>query len=209
MCTGSLDPSDDYVMRPSTEDRHVQRVQHELCAHVVGHRPTDDAPAEDVEHDGEVQKAGPRWYVGDVGNPKLVRGVGNEPALDQIGRRSCVAIAARRDNALSPRSPWILRSRIKRATRCPREFLRRSAQHGCGGDRTSSAIGDRSPRFDRREERQHAAQMAGAAPRIEPALRDLEQPAQRADGDNRPDTLSRIRSFFGIRGLPGEPGRGF
>ena len=38
----------------STMDSHAQRVDDELGAHVVGHRPADDPPGVGVLHSGEV-----------------------------------------------------------------------------------------------------------------------------------------------------------
>jgi hypothetical protein len=40
--------------------RHVERVEHELFTHVSGHRPADDTTAENVEYNGQVQKAAKR-----------------------------------------------------------------------------------------------------------------------------------------------------
>ena len=85
-------------------DRHVERVDHKFFAHVVRHCPADDATAEDVEHDGKIQEAAPRRYVGDVSDPQLIRSVGGEATFHQIGRRSRIAITDRRRCGLAPRS---------------------------------------------------------------------------------------------------------
>jgi hypothetical protein len=57
------------------------------------HRPTDDAPTVDIENDGEIEKAGPRWNVGDVRDPELVGRVGVEFAPDEIGSWSRIGSA--------------------------------------------------------------------------------------------------------------------
>ncbi len=90
--------------RLATKDRHVERGDHELLAHVIRHRPADDATAEDVEHDGKIEKAAPCRNVRDVSNPELIRRVGGETALYEIGRRSSITIANRRDSGFATRS---------------------------------------------------------------------------------------------------------
>lgn len=52
---------------------------------MVGELPADDHPRVHVEDECRVQPALPGRYVGDVGEPQLVRSVGNEPTLDEIG----------------------------------------------------------------------------------------------------------------------------
>ena len=83
----------DDALGPPLLQRHVQRREHELGGHLLADRPADDAPAPDVEHDGQEDEAGPGGHVGHVGHPQLVRTVGHELALDQIGRRALPLIA--------------------------------------------------------------------------------------------------------------------
>ena len=66
-------------------DRHVERVEHDLGRETLGHGPAHDAPAEDVEHDRDVEEAGPRVHVRDVGDPRLVGRGGSEVARHQVG----------------------------------------------------------------------------------------------------------------------------
>src|SRR5665213_2000523 len=94
----------DHVLRPAPEDRHIERFEDEFGAQVVGHSPTDDATAEHVEYDSQVEKAGPRWDIGDIGNPELIRTVGAEVSIDKIRSRASVAIAHRRDDTFSSRN---------------------------------------------------------------------------------------------------------
>jgi hypothetical protein len=77
----------DDLARPPLAERHVQGVEDELGAQVEAHCPADDAPGEGVEDDGKVEEAGPGRDVGDVGNPELVRPLGPEIPIDQIGGR--------------------------------------------------------------------------------------------------------------------------
>ena len=57
------------------------------------HRPADDPGAERVEHDSEIQEAGRRRDLPDVGNPELIGAIGGEVAVHQVRRRPRVAIS--------------------------------------------------------------------------------------------------------------------
>jgi hypothetical protein len=50
-------------------DRHVEGVQHQLGAQVVGHRPADDPAGEAVQHNREVEPAAAGVLLSDVGHP--------------------------------------------------------------------------------------------------------------------------------------------
>ena len=52
---------------------------------MVGHRPADDQPGEQVLHVREVQEPFPGRDVGDVRRPRLVRAVRAKVALHQVG----------------------------------------------------------------------------------------------------------------------------
>jgi hypothetical protein len=54
-------------------DGHVEGVQDELGAQMVGHRPADDPPREGVQDHRQVQPALTGALLGDVGHPQLVR----------------------------------------------------------------------------------------------------------------------------------------
>lgn len=56
----------------------------------VSHASTDDASAEDIEHDGEVEKPRRRRDVGDIGEPELIRSRRAELPLDEFGGWCCV-----------------------------------------------------------------------------------------------------------------------
>ena len=55
--------------RPTSSYGSLQGGQHELCAHMVGDGPSDDAAAVEVDDDGQVQPAGPGAHVRDVRGP--------------------------------------------------------------------------------------------------------------------------------------------
>lgn len=74
-----------HVRRASLCRRHVKGVEDEAGVQRVAHAPAHDAPAEDIEHDGEVQKTRHRRDVRDVRDPELIgRGRAKRP-FDQIG----------------------------------------------------------------------------------------------------------------------------
>jgi hypothetical protein len=104
------------IFRPAHCQRHVQGVEHQLRVQGRRHRPADDAAAERIECDRQLEEAGPGRNVGDIGHPQQVRALGGEVALDQIGAclapsRTVVVTNLRR---LTPATPaW----RIRRAMR--------------------------------------------------------------------------------------------
>src|SRR5271170_7193548 len=91
----------DDALGSATVDRHVESVEHQLCAQMRRHRPAHDTTAEDVEYNGQEQEARIGRHVRDVGNPELIRCSSSELAFDQIRCRSSIAIAHRRLEALA------------------------------------------------------------------------------------------------------------
>jgi hypothetical protein len=63
---------------------HRERVDDELGAHVVGHRPANDPPAIGVLNRSQVQPALPGSEIGDVGEPQHVRSARPELPFDQV-----------------------------------------------------------------------------------------------------------------------------
>jgi hypothetical protein len=93
------------VRGPTPIDRHIESVQDEFGAQVAGHCPADDAAAEDIEYDGQEQKARPSGNVRDVGNPQLVRHCRHEVALNEIWRRLSITVSDRRAEAFAAAGP--------------------------------------------------------------------------------------------------------
>ena len=91
--------------RPPLVHGHLQRLDHQRGAKMPRHGPTDDAPAEHVEDDGQVQEAGQGRDVGDVGDPEPVRRVRLEAPLDPIRGRAGLGIPACRARAAAPAHP--------------------------------------------------------------------------------------------------------
>ena len=75
----------DHARGPSRQKRHVQSVKHQWRGERGGHRPADDAAMVRIEHDSQIEKAGPGRNVGDIGHPQQIRRFRREIALDQIG----------------------------------------------------------------------------------------------------------------------------
>lgn len=85
------------LARTAVPDRHLERAHDQLGAQVISHRPTDHPATEDVEDDGQIEKALPLGRdVRDVRNPEVVRRVDGECALDQIWGWLGLRIALRR-----------------------------------------------------------------------------------------------------------------
>ena len=70
------------------DDRHAERVDDQLGAHVLGDRPADDQPGVGVHDRRAVHLALRRRVLGDVGEPQPVRRVDRELAVDQVVARS-------------------------------------------------------------------------------------------------------------------------
>jgi hypothetical protein len=68
--------------RAAVRERYLERVDDQLGAHVVGHRPAGDPPRVEVLDGGQVQPALPGPEVGDVGDPDAIRAVGGEGAIE-------------------------------------------------------------------------------------------------------------------------------
>ena len=85
----------DHAAWATLPDRHLEGVEHQFRAQVIGHRPADDLAAAGIQHDGEIEKASRRGDERDIGDPELVRPACLEVAVDQIGCRSARGIAAR------------------------------------------------------------------------------------------------------------------
>jgi hypothetical protein len=72
--------------------RHRHRVADEMGLAVAVHRPADDAAAEHIEHDRQVEPALHRRHVGHVSDPLVVRRGRGEVPVDQVWRRHRVRI---------------------------------------------------------------------------------------------------------------------
>ena len=103
-CTGNLDRSDGTATgrRWSTA---ISSARPPARAKMPRHGPTDDAPAEHVEDDGQVQEAGQGRDVGDVGDPEPVRRVRLKRRATRCRGRAGLGIPACRARAAAPAHP--------------------------------------------------------------------------------------------------------
>ena len=69
---------------PALMQRHPERIEHEVGAHVAGELPADHAAREGVEDEREEHDTFPAAQVGQVRHPQLIRPVGCEVAFDQV-----------------------------------------------------------------------------------------------------------------------------
>ena len=84
---------------------HVQGVEDQLGAQVIGYRPAHDPAGPYVQDDGAVQPALDGAVLGDVGDPQLVRAVGAELAADQVRVRGGGRVADRAAAVAAPVDP--------------------------------------------------------------------------------------------------------
>ena len=67
------------------------------------HRPADDATAEDIEDDRQIQKAGPDGHVRDIGDPQRIRSLRVKVSPDQVRCRRRFGAAHGGDAVFAPR----------------------------------------------------------------------------------------------------------
>lgn len=106
------------VRRAALGCGHVERIKHDGRVQGIAHGPAHDAPAEHIEHHGEIEKARGRRHVRDVGDPELIRSGRTEVAFDEIRRQRRLGTV--RSGRTGPRrfeTPQRPSVRIKRATR--------------------------------------------------------------------------------------------
>ena len=67
-------------------DGHEQGLQRQGCIGAALHRPTNDPPRKQVDHDSKIQKSFVGANLGDIGDPKLVGGIHVERPIQGIVR---------------------------------------------------------------------------------------------------------------------------
>ena len=168
------------------------------------HGPTDDAPAEHVEDDGQVQEAGQGRDVGDVGDPEPVRRVRLEAPLDPIRGRAGLGIPACRARAAAPAHPG-----DADGPHDPGDPLaaHRDTALGQFGVNPRSTIRPSTPAVNRLDASPELgigpcpSRRRTTTPRVVPARGDTEHPGHRGDTET-----SLIRAHDPV-GLPGRASR--
>ena len=90
--TAAIRVIDETLTRPSFVNSHLQRVEHELGAHVISGRPPNDATRKQVQHDGKKQPAFPQARC--------------EPAFRRSGRSPGSYCTRRAGVSAPPCSAW-------------------------------------------------------------------------------------------------------
>jgi hypothetical protein len=67
---------------------HLESIEHELGLEVSVHGPSDDSTAPRIEHDSQIEEAGPRRDVGDVRDPEPVWSRSCEITVHEVRGRS-------------------------------------------------------------------------------------------------------------------------
>jgi hypothetical protein len=86
----------------AARERHAQRIEDEVGAHVARELPADDPAGVDVDDEGEEHEAFPAAQVGEVRHPQLIGSARGEVAIDavraaqrgQVGDRGAPGLAA-------------------------------------------------------------------------------------------------------------------
>jgi hypothetical protein len=67
-------------------DGHLQRINDQVASQRRRHLAADDEPAEDVDHEGHVDKADMGLHIGEVGHPQTIGSVGHALAVHEVDR---------------------------------------------------------------------------------------------------------------------------
>ena len=93
------------TLAPTRVQRLLQGIEDEVGLHRTADPPTDDAPREDIDHEGHVHEALPGRDVGEVRHPQLVRPIGLELPVHPIQRARRLGGGHRGAHRLAPASP--------------------------------------------------------------------------------------------------------
>jgi len=90
-CIALVAMTDRARRRSPSPTRHLQGIDDQVGARVVGDRPAHNHPRIHIQHRAAVHRACAGAVFGDVGDPQRVRTVGDEPTLHQVIRSSWIA----------------------------------------------------------------------------------------------------------------------
>jgi len=83
-CIALVAMTDRARRRSPSPTRHLQGIDDQVGARVVGDRPAHNHPRIHIQHRAAVHRAFAGAVFGDVGDPQRVRTVGDEPTLHQV-----------------------------------------------------------------------------------------------------------------------------
>ena len=191
----------DHAVGPALPEGHVEGIEHEPCAQVVGHGPADHAAAEGIQHDGEEEEPGPGGDVGDVGAPKPIGCVGGEGALDQVRRRAGARIPRRRSRPLASADAPQARTAHQSGDPLAAHSAASIDEIGVDAGSTIGASRNAMNLADAIEQRPialGAGRRRPDLPRVAPAGGDPRQPAHRGDGIHGPVGSHELENPDGI-----------
>ena len=176
------------------------------------HRPADDPAAEGIEHDRQIEEAGPGRNVRDISHPQHIGPIRGEVAVDEIGRLTRPIPHGRGDELATadageagvPHQPG-----NTFATDADAGFGKINLEAGCSIRAFRGRVRRADFRGQRRHPSRHAQRSAASPTRNSRWGRHPRCGTSRRWG-NRPGSRSRIGTLRRdhIR-LPSEPGRGF
>lgn len=190
------------LARSAAREGHVERV--ELRAQIRRHRPTDDATAPGVNHDGEVETPGPHRNVRDIGNPELVTLFDREVPIDEIGRGTSVAITLRRTDPLAATHPHQghRAHQASDALAPDTNFERRElGVHARCAVRPARPVMDRTDLVAQRGVGLSTSRHRATEPRVVPADGDPQRATERGDAMGGPVRSHELESLGGIEPL--------
>ena len=188
----------------SLSHRHVQRVEDQFGAQMVGHRPPHHPAAEHIEYDGQIQESRRSRDVGDISDPQPVRGLGLEATLDQVRRGAGLEVTTCGARPLATTHPG--QACLTHHPSDPLAAHRRALSGQLRVNprrpvRPTAAFVNRSHARAQRLVRGLARRALTGAPRVVPARGDTEYPGHRGDSK-----LGLIRSHEPVD-LPGTVSR--
>lgn len=108
--TGVIGVDDQSVLGLAQDDGHLQCRADQFGWHVRRHHPTHDLARIQIQHGRQVQPAAISANVGDVGRPGLIRGIGIEAPVQEVGghRQVMSAVGGVGELAFPARLPLLL-----------------------------------------------------------------------------------------------------
>src|SRR5205823_1813594 len=91
--------------RPSIMQCLLQRIEHEACMRRARGPPAHDPAGISIDHEGNIDEAGPGRDIGEIGKPEDVRPRRLELAVDVIQRAWRGLVADRRFDGLAADDP--------------------------------------------------------------------------------------------------------
>ena len=173
----------DHSLRPPPQKRHVQSAEHQLGGKCRRHRPADDAAAIRIEHDGEIEKAGPRRYISNIRHPQPIRRFCRELALDQV---RCLTATILDRGGDEPASAHTGETGLRHQSRHPlaSNMTTLGRKLGVNARRTIGATRSRVRGTDRRDQRGvglRPLRWLTLCPRVVAAGGDTQQTTHRGD----------------------------